>query len=281
MSRWLLMSDHARSPAPFRLEVVLSTFNTTWDELRNAAQFLDHAGISGLWIMDHFFGSVHNRSHVLECWSVLAGLAGATTQCRLGSLVTNASVRRPTVLAQTAATVQQQATGRLAVGIGAGGGAPDTKYAAELDWVGVANGTAAERRAQLKLAIETIRETWRDANETGALRPSPTPPIIVGGYGTKVATIAGTVADGFNTSANNPDLRLVIDAARSANAARLEGPASFEISAFANDVEKWTNPSGDALQELRDTGVDTVQLVVAAPFDAGLLESIATCAANV
>ncbi len=258
-------------------QVLLSTFETDWRSLQRAAATCEEAGVGGLWVMDHFTGAVHDRSHVLECWSVLAGLAVATESCGIGSLVTNASVRRPVVLAQTAATVQQLAAGRLTLGIGAGGGALASPYAAEVVAAGGTNGSAAERRAQLRHTIDTVRDTWATS---GFLTPAPAPPIIVGGYGPQVAGLAGTMADGFNTSADNPDLAEAVEAAVAAHRGSQRAHLPFEVSAFSHATENWIDPSSDARQWLRDAGVDSVILIVAPPFDDGLLREIATYEAN-
>lgn len=258
-------------------QVLLSTFNADWRSLQHAAATCEDAGVGGLWVMDHFTGTVHDRSHVLECWTVLAGLAVATESCGLGSLVTNASIRQPVVLAQTAATVQQLAAGRLTLGIGAGGGAPGSPYAAEVTAVGRVNGSASERRAQLRHRIDTVRDTWAG---DGYLAPTPTPPIIVGGYGRRVGELSGTMADGFNTSADNPELTTAVNAARSAHRESPRAHLPFHISAFAHATEKWIDPNSDARQWLRDVGVDSVILIVTPPFDDGLIREIATSAAN-
>ncbi len=258
-------------------QVLLSTFDSDWRSLQHAAATCEEAGVGGLWVMDHLTGAVHDRSHVLECWTVLAGLAVATESCGIGSLVTNASVRQPVVLAQTAATVQQLTAGRLSLGIGAGGGAPGSPYAAEVAAAGRVNGTASERRAQLRHTIATVRDTWAGH---GFLTPTPTPPIIVGGYGRKVGELAGTMADGFNTSADNPELAAAVNAASSAHRESKRAHLPFHISVFAHATEKWIDPNSDARQWLRDVGVDSVILIVTPPFDDGLLREIATSAAN-
>src|SRR5438046_139525 len=53
-------------------------------------------------------------------------------------------------------------------------------------------------------AIELIRRLW--SGHAGFLRPEPPPPIIVGGFGPRMASIAGRHADGFNTQAMHPRL---------------------------------------------------------------------------
>lgn len=57
---------------------------------------------------------------VLEVWSTLAGLAAATEQVTLGSLVCSVTYRHPAVLASAAATCDHISNGRFILGVGAG-----------------------------------------------------------------------------------------------------------------------------------------------------------------
>ncbi|MEZ5342401.1 MAG: LLM class flavin-dependent oxidoreductase [Acidimicrobiales bacterium] len=279
-----MSTEHALTTDLPQIEVVLSTFDAAWPDLRRAAIYLDERGIGGLWIMDHFSGTVHDRGHVLECWTTLGALAEATTRCRLGTLVANMSVRQPVVLAQAAATLQAQSGGRLVLGLGAGGGDPGSAYAAEVEWIGEANGSATERRDRLVRSLDTIRSTWSGslhADATGFLLPDPTPPVVIGGYGPKVATVAGAHADGFNTSAANPRLSDVVCIARDAHADRVRNAGhdgEFTVSAFVPADQNWLDPGGSPLQEIRAAGVDTVQFIVSPPFDAEVLERVTTFA---
>jgi alkanesulfonate monooxygenase SsuD/methylene tetrahydromethanopterin reductase-like flavin-dependent oxidoreductase (luciferase family) len=64
---------------------------------------------------------------------------------------------------------------------------------------------------------------------TGFLRPEPPPPIIVAGFGPKMAYLAGHAADGINT----PDGRALshlLEVARSAHAESGRDPSSFLVT---------------------------------------------------
>ena len=100
------------------------------------------------------------------------------------------------------------------LGIGAGGG-PGTPYPEEQRALGRHVGGDAVRRAQVERAIETIRDVW--TGRDGFLRPDPPPPIVVGGFGPRMAALAGRVGDGFNTPASQPQLGDLIDGARRAH----------------------------------------------------------------
>src|SRR5256885_14971318 len=63
------------------------------------------------------------RQATLESWTLLGALAAQTTRLRIGVIVTSNRLRPPAVLAKMAATVDRIASGRLILGIGAGGSA--------------------------------------------------------------------------------------------------------------------------------------------------------------
>src|SRR5436305_6077151 len=89
-----------------------------WREADTVAVF-EHA-----WLWDHLVplrGDVGGPA--LEAWTLLAALAAQTTRLRIGVIVTNNRLRPPAVLAKMAATVDRIASGRLILGIGAGGSA--------------------------------------------------------------------------------------------------------------------------------------------------------------
>src|SRR5207302_10625148 len=101
-----------------------------------------------------------------------------------------------------AATLQEVSGGRLLLGLGAGGGR-ETPYAAEQDALGRAVGGDLARRLAVEHAVAKLRDVWSGATggAAGFLRPEPVPPVIVGGFGPKMADVAGRCGDGMNTPA--------------------------------------------------------------------------------
>ena len=166
-----------------------------------------------------------------EAWTVLTALAEATRRITLGPLVLNTGLRHPGLLANMAATLQQVSGGRLLLGIGAGGHAVDGLRArADGPRHGGGRETGRARSAWPRrprccagCGAETRRATRGPSSASigpsGYLRPAPPPPIIVGGFGPRMAAIAGRHADGFNTQAMHPDLAELGRVAREAHAA--------------------------------------------------------------
>jgi alkanesulfonate monooxygenase SsuD/methylene tetrahydromethanopterin reductase-like flavin-dependent oxidoreductase (luciferase family) len=140
------------------------------------------------------------------------------------------------------------------------------------------------RRAQVQEAVHVIRQLWTGRAEPfvgdhyplrsgqGFLQPDPAPPIVIGGFGPKMAELAGRVGDGLNTQASHPRLAELTALARDAYAARGEDPAAFLVTAFARLDDRWLGPEAPGVQRLRPAGVDRLTLLVDAPY-LGIVEA--------
>jgi alkanesulfonate monooxygenase SsuD/methylene tetrahydromethanopterin reductase-like flavin-dependent oxidoreductase (luciferase family) len=104
---------------------------------------------------------------------------------------------------------------------------------------------------------------------SGYLRPEPPPPIIVAGFGPRMAGIAGRHGDGFNTQAMHPDLAELARVAREAHAAAGRDPARFGVSVFAGLSERWLRPDTPERARLERVGVDRLILLLSPPYELG------------
>jgi alkanesulfonate monooxygenase SsuD/methylene tetrahydromethanopterin reductase-like flavin-dependent oxidoreductase (luciferase family) len=242
-----------------RTDVLLDPFGTKWDEALQTARAAEEAGFEGVWIWDHLAGGVHGADRVLECWTVLAAVAASTTRVALGPLVLNVANRHPGLVAVMAATLQEVSGGRLLLGIGAGGGA-ETPYAAEQAALGRPVPSDPVRRRQVEEAVGIIRRLWTGGG-AGFLRPDPVPPIMVGGFGPKMAELAGRVGDGLNTPAG-PRLEALAEVARRAHTAAGGDPARFLITASAGMGPRWVDPGSADRARLEAAGVERLILLV-------------------
>lgn len=99
-------------------------YERPWAEALAVALDAEANGWDGFWYADHYMPNTEDGSvadgPVLECWSVLAGIAAAVPRLRLGTLVAPTTVHHPALLAKRAATIDQMSGGRLVLGIGAG-----------------------------------------------------------------------------------------------------------------------------------------------------------------
>ncbi len=263
---------------PTRTDLLFDPFAARWADMKTAAVAAAEAGFSGLWTWDHLVGSVHHADSVLESWTLLAGLASVVEGLAIGPLVLNVANRHPLLVATQAATLQEMSGGRVILGMGAGGG-PRTPYAAEQRALGREVPADPLRRAQLAEAITVVRQVWTGATQgldgrhyqvgpaTGFPRPEPTPPIVVGAFGPKMAALAGQVGDGINVQAFHPRIDELVDVARQARADTGHDRNDFLVTAFAGLDQRWLDQGSAERARLRRSGVDRLILVVDPPYD--------------
>jgi alkanesulfonate monooxygenase SsuD/methylene tetrahydromethanopterin reductase-like flavin-dependent oxidoreductase (luciferase family) len=242
-----------------QVDLLADPFDAEWPRLRDLAIAAEERGYGGVWTWDHLSGVVHGQRHVLEGWTVLSALAAVTSRVMLGPLVLNQLNRDAGVEAQMAATLQEVSEGRLLLGIGAGTG-PTSPYAAEQVALGRRPPPDPVRREMLVEHLTTLRQVWSGEVEGigGFLRPSPPPPVIVAGFGPKMAALAGARADGLNTQAALPDLEEVAATARAA----APDPETFLVTVFAGLGPVWLDP--DSAERRRLAAIDTDRLILVA-----------------
>jgi alkanesulfonate monooxygenase SsuD/methylene tetrahydromethanopterin reductase-like flavin-dependent oxidoreductase (luciferase family) len=261
-------------------DVLLIPMGTRYAEMRAAAVAADEAGFDGLWTWDHLRDTdTDDGPGVPEAWTVLTALAEATKRIMLGPLVLNVANRHPGLLANMAATLQAVSGGRLLLGLGAGG-SRRTPYAREQEALGLKVDGDALRAQRVAEAIQVMRRLWagdstsftgtsyRLDRPAGFLRPDPPPPIIVGGFGPKMAAIAGKHGDGFNTQALHPQLGDLVRIARDEHTAAGRDATRFIVTVFAGFEKRWLEPDSRARQMLDRIRVDRMILLLSPPFDA-------------
>jgi alkanesulfonate monooxygenase SsuD/methylene tetrahydromethanopterin reductase-like flavin-dependent oxidoreductase (luciferase family) len=242
-----------------QIDLLFDPFEATWPDVREGALAAEGEGFDGVWLYDHLAGSVHRQRWVLECWTTLTAMAVAVPRIRVGSLVLNVANRDPGTLAVMAATLQQVSDGRLMLGLGAGGGR-ETPYASEQRALGRQVRGDRARRAEVAKAVATLRTVWSGTAEgvSGFLSPDPTPPIVLGGFGPKMAALAGQIADGINL-ADGPGVGRLLEVARAARRSSGADASTFLVTVSSN-------LSASALQRLAGLGVDRSITFVRAPF---------------
>jgi alkanesulfonate monooxygenase SsuD/methylene tetrahydromethanopterin reductase-like flavin-dependent oxidoreductase (luciferase family) len=164
---------------------------------------LEAAGYRAVWSWDHVVGKGDKRVPVVEQWTMLSVAAGATRTIGLGTFVTNVMNRHPQMLARMASTLQLASGGRLTVGIGIGGGAPEHRA------YGIDFPEPAERAARLEEAVAVIRALWTGGPVTRPSRfypleeahafpvPDPPPRLLIGAGSPAGIRLAARIGDGW------------------------------------------------------------------------------------
>jgi len=181
----------------------------------------EESGFQYGWIFD---------SHVLwkEPYPLLTLMASRTHGMRLGTCVTNPAVRDLTVTASLFATLNLISGGRMEVGIGRGDSSRRVL------------GKSPVTPKELERAVKTLRdltagrEVQYDGQPTRISWATGAPRVWIAGYGPKVLSMAGRVADGIILQFADPDLiswclGFVEQGAREAG----RDPKSIEVMAAA------------------------------------------------
>ncbi|HXY83757.1 MAG TPA: LLM class flavin-dependent oxidoreductase [Candidatus Saccharimonadales bacterium] len=173
--------------------------------IRDLCQRAEKTNYELFTITDHFLNMENPKgleNHPLESWTTLAALSALTDKIQLGTLVSCAHYRQPTVLAKMATTVDVISKGRLIFGIGAGW------YRDEFESFLGNFPTAKKRITGLEEAVQICKSMFENVNTTftGSLYSArntlnlPKPvrgriPIMVGGAGEKTLRIMAKYAD--------------------------------------------------------------------------------------
>ena len=180
-------------PFRFAVQAALPPAGLSWPEL---ARRVEDLGYSVLTVSDHL-------DEQYATTPALMAAADATTTLRVGSLTYGNDYRHPVELAKEAATRDVLSGGRFEFGLGAGWMTTDYERA------GIALDRPGVRIERLADALDVITGLWADGPCTvtgqhyrvtamdGWPKPvqRPGPPILIGGGGRKVLTLAARRAD--------------------------------------------------------------------------------------
>jgi F420-dependent oxidoreductase-like protein len=195
--------------------MVEGQFGVTWPQWQALALAAEEHGLEALFRSDHYeSGDSHPVKGSLDAWATLAGLAMITSKLRLGTLVSPATFRHPSVLARNAVTVDHLSGGRVELGIGTGW------WELEHRRYGFQFPPISERMDMLTEQLAVIAGHWADSpfsfegehyriDELDA-QPKPVqrprPPIVMGGAARRrSADLAARYADEYNLVFATPE----------------------------------------------------------------------------
>ena len=179
----------------FRFGAQLS-FAGTGEEWVAKARRIEELGYSTLCVPDHF-------DDQLAPIPALLAAAAATSTLRVGTLVLDNDYRHPLITAKEAATVDLLSGGRLELGMGAGWLRSDYEQSGiALDPPAVRIDRLEEGLAVVKGLLDGGKFSFHGRHYTVTNHPGtplpvqrPRPPILVGGGGRRILTLAGREAD--------------------------------------------------------------------------------------
>lgn len=114
-----------------------------------------------VWVYDHFHTTPTPSDQAThEAWSLMAGLAAASTRVRLGQMCTCMAYRNPMYLAKVASTIDHISGGRLEMGIGGGW------YEHEWRAFGYGFPRAGVRLGMLDEGVQIFKQAWESGVAT-------------------------------------------------------------------------------------------------------------------
>ena len=211
---------------PIRFGLIAS--GATAAELIETAKSAEQHGFSSIALNDHFNSAV---APLLG----LQAMAAATSHLRITTAVLNQDLRHPAVLAKELATLDVLSGGRLEVGLGAGW------VRADYDQSGISFDSATERIERLEENIDILKRLFSENQCNFAGRhykvtglngtPKPAqpggPPIMIGGGGRKILSMA----------ARRADIIQVLGASLGTSGAVVDDLSSFRVEAFEQRLD--------------------------------------------
>lgn len=292
------------SPLP-QFSVPLPSFTADpppdWSFVVERARLLDEAGVDRLLVSDHVAFGEHLEEYGRPelggqrggtqptgpdgCWldplTTLSVVAGATRRIRLGTNILLAALRRPAVLAKSAATLDVLSGGRLDLGVGVGW------QRAEYEVAGLDFG---RRGALLNETLQVCRTLWTEPVAAYAsdrlvfekihmmpkpVRPGGVPVWVSGTVNPAVAKRIARFGTGWipwGDAARSPGTSII--AMKEAVAAEGGDPGGLQVAGNLRPVRAAAGgldlpATMDAVAALREAGVTDFRLALRVPEDPG------------
>ncbi|MGW7255141.1 LLM class flavin-dependent oxidoreductase [Streptomyces sp. NPDC054834] len=279
------------------MRVAYADILRVWEEADDLPEIAD------AWLWDHLMPIVGPKDgEVLEGWTLLSALAARTSRLRLGLLVTSNRLRHPALLGKMATTVDVISGGRLVMGLGvggtrqppgAGGIAGENPAATEYAGYGLNLVPPAEGIARLAETITVLRGMWTEdvfdfegrhyqlsgnRNEPKPVQ-RPGPPILIGGWGTRLLRLVAEQADIWNIPGppHNPVERVIERSRVLDTSCAAIGRDPRAVTRSVQYIVSYQDPAGDraALAELIAAGFTHIVLSLRSPYPPGVARWLA------
>ena len=251
------------------------------------AQRAEAIGVRTLSFMDHWFQMdwmAPASDPMLEGYSALGFVAGATERLRLRLLVTGVTYRHPALLAKTVTTVDVLSGGRAELGIGA------AWYEREHNGLGVPFPPTAERFERLEEAIQICLQMWSDNNGAFSGKhyqlaetlcspmpvSQPRPRILIGGSGErKTLRLVAQYADACNIFGGVDEVAQKLDVLRRHCDDVGRDPNEIEVTAMYRELppDATVDDVVAGAEQLAKVGVATLVTGAVGDDPPGWLES--------
>lgn len=248
--------------------VQVGAFANVLDDFR----FAESIGLDNAWVIDQFGVDEAPEVSLLEAWTTLAAVAARTERIGIGTLVTNAAMRHPAILAKSILTVDQISGGRVVTAIG-GGFYPAEHAALGIDFLDGIGRTERLRETvevlDRALRADTVDYTGEHVRiEDATFRPAPArlprPPIWVAAQGPRSLRIGARLAEGIVTlGAENQGIETSLPAfrarmARTDDICAEEGrdPSTLRRCYFAGWADEPIFTSTEAAMEIIGSYID-------------------------
>lgn len=250
--------------------------------LTEIGQVSESAGFDTIGVMDHVWQHPYAgdpAEPVLECYSTLAYLAGATRSARLLALATPVSYRLPGLLAKTVTTLDVLSRGRAWLGLGVG------DYEAEARGLGIPYPSTSERYDLLEDTVQVCLRMWE--GDRGDERPftgkqvelerplnlpqsltRPHPPIMIAGSGLqRTLPLVARYADACNIRPG-PDIPKTLDRLRECCLAEgRDYDAILKTCPWRFDVGEGSEKAPVLIEQLRGFASMGIQMVIGRVVD--------------
>jgi alkanesulfonate monooxygenase SsuD/methylene tetrahydromethanopterin reductase-like flavin-dependent oxidoreductase (luciferase family) len=278
------------------MKISIGLTNYSWPDgpdhltsrLLDLARSVDEGGIDTLWVADHLLQMDPTATidePMLEAYTTLGFLAGATSNVHLGTMVTWASIRPPALTVKIVTTLDVLSGGRAWLGVGAG------YQGDEAAMTGLPFPDTAERFVLMEELIQLAAHMWdgdrrpfdgpRHRLEQPISSPEPIsrPRVLIGGMGEQrtlpLVARYGDACNLFDIPDGRATLKHKLDVLARACDDVGRDPDDVEVTLSSRlGPEETAEAFADRCGQLAQTGIDHVVLVTSGPWSRRELDVI-------